>query len=76
MAKSYMDGMQIPITCPNCGTETKKLIGWLKKNDSFTCSSCGLVVDLLEEDVRVALDAAEKSASDLSRHISRLNKRK
>jgi lysyl-tRNA synthetase class I len=35
----------IDIKCPACGRTTRKSIGWVKNNTSFTCS-CGAEIKL------------------------------
>lgn len=36
---------EIDVSCPNCGTKTKKPLVWLRDNDEFVCNQCGTTVD-------------------------------
>jgi ribosomal protein S27E len=36
---------EIDVSCPNCGTKTKKSLVWLRDNDEFVCNHCGTIVD-------------------------------
>ncbi len=50
------DDEKIDIPCPNCGHKAVKLLGWLKKNDTFTCAACNKSV---KADAKKLLDGFE-----------------
>ena len=41
MDEETVKGIEIDLSCPKCFKKTKKSIGWLSDNDSFTCT-CGM----------------------------------
>ena len=38
-----MDDKKMEITCENCGSRTKKDLGWLKDHNEFECG-CGTMI--------------------------------
>jgi DNA-directed RNA polymerase subunit RPC12/RpoP len=63
---SILDEQTIDISCPDCGTEHTKTIGWMKTNDNIACT-CGATIvldksEFLDEirGVEEALDAFPK----------------
>jgi len=56
-----------PITCPECGHETRKQIGWLKNNSSLTCPRCGFVGEFYTDAFIKMLDHLKKAISGAAR---------
>lgn len=67
------NSQKIPITCPQCGTENQKTVGWFKANDGFPCVQCGTRIDT--QDLRRGLQDAEDSIEGLARTIKGINKK-
>ncbi len=39
------NSFEIDVPCANCGSKTKKPLGWLRENNEFVCGNCGTLVD-------------------------------
>jgi len=76
MAKSLFDKAEVTVTCPDCGHEHRKSLGWLRSNDAMVCAGCGQAITLKSEKLRAGLDSADKTIANFKRNIARLNKRK
>lgn len=57
---SELDGIEIPVPCPECGGNTLKSYGWLKRNKELACSRCDETIQLNDHGFRDALLDAER----------------
>ena len=71
MTESRYDQYELPLTCPRCGHETKKTIGWMKRHRQFACQ-CGVIFDS-EELVR-GFEKVGRSIDQFKRNIRRKNR--
>ena len=64
----YLDNAEIGISCPKCGAETKKSIGWIKHNNKFICA-CGSEVNFDSNQFRKKMAAVDSSLNDFGKGI-------
>ena len=70
--KSVFDEQTLSIPCPRCSKETKKKIGWLKRNREMTCAACGETFGLDSKEFLAEIAKAERAIEDLMKNISRI----
>jgi len=68
--KTVINGMKIPLTCPECSHEFKKAIRWLDEHRKFPCPGCGVDFVVNGDEFR----EIRKQFDALSKHIANLNK--
>ena len=67
--KSFMDKMDIPLTCPDCGHEFTKPLGWLDGHEDFPCpANCGQTFTLAGDELR----RIRKEAAKLEKEFGKL----
>lgn len=71
---NLLDNSNIKIPCPHCGKKTKKRVGSVKNDKTFTCPSCGKTSALDASDLRKGLNAVQGSLADLQRTIGKFGK--
>ena len=70
--KSILDDEELNIPCPRCSKETKKKIGWLKRNREMTCSACGETFGLDTKELRREIARVDRAIRDLENTLKRL----
>jgi len=69
----FLDNTEIEIPCEKCGRKTKKSIGWIKSNSSFSCS-CGTRIHLNTSQFKGEIAKAERSFGNLERTLKNFGK--
>lgn len=69
----FLDNAEIEIPCSNCGSKTKKSIGWIKSNNQFTCT-CGTTIKLDADQFRGEIAKVDASFADLQRTLKSFGK--
>lgn len=59
-----VDHVNVTIECPNCGSSTKKPLGWIRTHNPLICS-CGADVSLSPEQISAETEKAERSIAAL-----------
>ncbi len=70
--KLNFDDATLNIPCPHCGKETKKTIGWLKRNQEMPCSACRETFGLDTKELRTEIDRVDRAVRDLENTLKRL----
>ena len=70
------DDHSVTLTCPNCGCENAKTIGWIKTHNQFQCSGCQGTVRVEADQARKELARVDKAVDDLRRSLRGLGKRR
>ena len=70
---SLLDGQHIELPCPHCGKKTKKLIGSVKKQKTFTCPACGKMSNLDTSGLLKGLGRVDRSLDRLKAAVKKLN---
>jgi uncharacterized Zn-finger protein len=68
----YKDEDLWPVTCPRCGEQFHKPVGWLKKNHIMQCPGAGCGADL-QYHPQTFMDALNKAMGaifDFSGHLT------
>lgn len=68
-----LDTHEISLTCPKCGHETKKSVGWLKANNKFTCGGCNSAVNLDTDKLLGSVRESEALLGGFGNRIKSLN---
>lgn len=69
------DSDSLPVTCPYCGHETQKQIGWLKNAKGLICERCGEFVTINNDAFMNMLDNLRKHVLMAARHGGFAHKR-
>lgn len=64
------DDADITITCPKCGAEHVKSIGWLRENHDIACD-CGSTLNLDVSGLFSGLNEVEDSLTDFTRNLGK-----
>ncbi|PCJ75545.1 MAG: hypothetical protein COA53_06520 [Rhodobacteraceae bacterium] len=64
----------LSIPCPQCGNETQKSIGWIKRKDEFICAGCSNTVTYDANVLLSGLDSANKDLDAFSRSFGKFGK--
>ncbi len=71
----FKDGDLIGVTCPHCGEQTEKTIGWLKASADFHCPGCRTLLHHDPEHfARHVLEEAARSNSEIIINVTRVQK--
>ena len=71
---NLFDNSDIEIPCPHCGKKTKKRIGSVQNDKTFTCPSCRKTSTLDASGLRKGLKSAQNSIDDLKRTLGKIGK--
>ncbi len=74
MPRGLFDNEAINIPCPKCGNQSRKTVGWLKRNSNFPCSRCGETIEVNPEQFRREISNAEKELKDFQKEIKKHSK--
>lgn len=64
-----LENMEIDLTCPGCGHQIKKSLGWLDSNSKLTCV-CGADITLKKDE---SFRKFTREVEGLDREIKKLN---
>ena len=70
--KSILDAEELNIPCPRCGKETKKKVGWLKRNREMACPACRETFSLDTKEFRREIAKVDRAIRDLEKTLKRL----
>ncbi|MBX3482513.1 hypothetical protein [Phenylobacterium sp.] len=65
MADFGLDATELDIPCPQCGHETARSIGRLKREHGLDCGGCGRHIDTDAEELEHQVRAAVQRGADL-----------
>lgn len=71
---NLFDNSDIEVPCPHCGKKTKKRVGSVKNNKTFTCPGCGKTSTLDTSGLRKGLDSAQANSDSLKRALGKFGK--
>jgi hypothetical protein len=63
------DAQEISFSCPNCGHELKKPVGWLTANDHVVCPGCGGEITLKTDEFAEKLREVENAINSIPKNI-------
>jgi len=68
-----MNGSEIEITCENCGSTTRKDLGWVKDHSEYECG-CGTMIAVDASKFRKELVDAESELDGSAGLLAKLGK--
>ena len=68
-----IDDAEIEISCENCGSRTKKSIGWIKDHEEFECG-CGTMIPVDPSKFRKELVKTESELDGFQGLMEKLGK--
>ena len=71
--KPLSDRVNIPISCPECGQDTKQTVGWLKAHNFLDCIACGHPLDLTTRQNRTRIERLFKACNGLDGPLDELS---
>ena len=72
--KLNLDSHAITLTCPGCGKKFDEKIGRLKNNPILACPGCQSPVTIKADELRLGIQAVQKSLDDFARTLSDFGK--
>ena len=70
--KLNLDSQAITLTCPACQKKFSETIGRLKRNPTIPCPGCREPITIKADQLRRALDSAQKSLDKLAASFGKL----